>query len=186
MTEMEKLSHLLGKSGIPYELGMHDMTHTPQIFYPNKAECEVDAICHRYSYGYEQGLLEVMAPTEFTNDHEWGDTVRGNLTANEAFAIFEEYHEKYTGDALRKALEQSPDKDEDEDERCEAAKRGIELGRVAAVTCGISDSPACVCAFAKTLNHIAETESEEKARYMILAAIAAFTDAMDEMEKENK
>lgn len=186
MTEMEKLSHLLEESGIPYELGMHNRTHTPQIFYPNEAECEVDAICHEFSYGYEQGLLEVMAPTEFADDHEWGGTVCGNLTADEAFAIFKEYHEKYTGDALRKTPEQLPDEGEDEDERREAIKQGMELGEFAAHAFGITNGPECVCAFANTLNYIAETKSEEKACDMILAAIVSFNDAMDEMKKENK
>lgn len=69
MSELDKLEEYLKENGIPYErqdsedvfdengLPMSTMFHA--IFCPSYEAREWDAICHRGSYGYEDGLLEI-------------------------------------------------------------------------------------------------------------------------------
>lgn len=91
MTEMSKLGNLLLNTGIPFEVVINPMTHTPMIKYPNNNhnKCICSVICHDFSYGGKQGLLEIMG---LTKDDVEGD-VEGWLTANEVFVrIFKDYH----------------------------------------------------------------------------------------------
>lgn len=81
---MTKLAVLLAKADIPFELrGMTcgDATASVQICSPSIDNCYIDAICHQYSYGGREGLLEILG----------GDLedVVGWLSAEEAFAYFE-------------------------------------------------------------------------------------------------
>ena len=80
MTEMEKLALLLTKSNIPFQVT--SCWESPQICYPSKANCICDAVCHSFSYGHEEGLLEIMG---LVDEEEVGDTVEGWLTAEEVF-----------------------------------------------------------------------------------------------------
>ena len=76
-TEMEKLHAHLCLADIP-----HDITlcwGTPQIWYPSAEDPVCDVICHAGSYGYEEGLLEIMGLV----DEDHGDDVEGYLTARE-------------------------------------------------------------------------------------------------------
>lgn len=86
--EMTKLACLLAKANIPFELVAWECGGEPtlQIAYPNKEHCLVDAVSHKYSYGGTKGLIEVMGSVN--PDLLEGDSVRGWLTANEAFQFF--------------------------------------------------------------------------------------------------
>lgn len=89
ITEMTKLGSFLELAGIPYEVT--DCWGTPQIWYPSKEDATCDVICHRGSYGYEEGLLEIMGLV----DESHGDDVEGYLTANEVFRrILNDYCEE--------------------------------------------------------------------------------------------
>ena len=71
--EIRKLAKGLEERNIPYEL--KTLWGGWQIL------CDDwDAICHSFSYGHEDGLLEIMG---ILVDKEVGDTVEGCLTAEE-------------------------------------------------------------------------------------------------------
>lgn len=72
-TEIRKLAKGLEERNIPYEL--------KPLFDGWQIWCDDwDAICHSFSYGHEEGLLEIMGTLV---DEEIGDTVEGCLTAEE-------------------------------------------------------------------------------------------------------
>lgn len=76
-TEMLKLYQGLTERGIEHQL--HSLWGGYQI------RCATwDAICHQYSYGGEQGLLEVMGLPQCEGD------VIGNLTAEEVLKMVDE------------------------------------------------------------------------------------------------
>lgn len=91
MSEMSKLFLLLADADIPFET--REIFGTMQICYPSFDDLICDAICHQYSYGYEQGLLEIMGLA----DPGIGDTVEGYLTADEVFARIKADYEKRQG-----------------------------------------------------------------------------------------
>jgi hypothetical protein len=93
MTEMDNLIILLNNAKIPYEIVTHSPTLTPMIIYPCKEKQVCDAICHKYSYGYEEGLLEMMGLIP----DEVGDSVEGYLTAKEVFNRILNHYEKNKG-----------------------------------------------------------------------------------------
>lgn len=83
--EIVKLSKMLDKEKIPHEdMQIFDGL---QVNYPNKENCVCDAICHSFSYGHEQGLLEIMGLTE-------DDDVEGYLTAKEVFKRIKKHYKK--------------------------------------------------------------------------------------------
>ena len=85
MKEILKLIELLAKNNIPFELNV--LYDTPQVIYPSKDNCVCDVVCHKYCYGYERGLLEIMGLTPETDDD-----IKGNLTADEVFGkIYNNY-----------------------------------------------------------------------------------------------
>lgn len=93
MTEMEKLVEYLDKSGANYEriketnivgfLGDNeiDLGRNQVVVYDNEGCFKWDAICHYCSYGYEQGLLEIMG--DIVDEGKDGDSVAGWLTAKD-------------------------------------------------------------------------------------------------------
>ena len=88
MNEMSKLIALLENAHVPYEARPH-WNGTIQVGYPNFENPICDAVCFRGSYGYEQGLLEIMG---LVDEEEVGDSVEGYLTAVEVFQrIFKHY-----------------------------------------------------------------------------------------------
>lgn len=99
MTEMEKLEKMLNVAGIPYEVAYP--FDKPQIIYPSKENRVCDAICHRGSYGYEDGLLEIMGLV----DEEAGDEVEGYLTADDVFRRIVDHYIP-TLEEFRKSTEQ--------------------------------------------------------------------------------
>lgn len=79
LKEIKKLSKMLDKEKIPHEdMPIFDGL---QVNYPNKEKCVCDAICHSYSFGHEEGLLEIMGLV----DKDYADDVEGYLTAKEVF-----------------------------------------------------------------------------------------------------
>lgn len=79
MKQMELLKRMLDTSGVPYEIYNHSIFNSEIICYPSKDERISDAICQYGSYGYEEGLIEIIGLTE--ND----DEVEGNLSALEVY-----------------------------------------------------------------------------------------------------
>lgn len=75
--EMMKLSEGLTKRNIKFS--MEPLYDGVQIIVYNGVERVWDAICHKYSYGHEDGLLEVAGI--MTEDID--DAVKGYLTADE-------------------------------------------------------------------------------------------------------
>jgi hypothetical protein len=90
MTEMQKLIKGLNLFEIPFQVTLN--MGTQQVWYPNKANAVCDVICHPYSYGGKQGLLEIMG---LIDEEEVGDTVEGYLDAIEVlFRIADHYFNK--------------------------------------------------------------------------------------------
>ena len=86
--EMTKLIEILKKNNIPFEVT--SCGGAPQVWYPNRKHVVCDAVCHKYSFGGKDGLLEIMG---LVDEEEVGDEVEGYLTAEEvANRIFEHYH----------------------------------------------------------------------------------------------
>ena len=99
LTELNKLEQYLRSKGIPYEridqdqirdhygnvrqLERHQIC-VPVIDYELR---EWDAICHYGSYGYEEGLIEIMGSIVSEND---GDSVAGYLTADDVIRRIED------------------------------------------------------------------------------------------------
>ena len=86
--EMTKLIKILKKSNIPFEVTSCE--GAPQVWYPNRKHVVCDAVCHKFSFGGKDGLLEIMG---LVDEEEVGDEVEGYLTAEEvANRIFEHHH----------------------------------------------------------------------------------------------
>jgi hypothetical protein len=87
--EMNDLIKLLAKNNIPFEvlafpafsaLREEDKDFGLQIFAPSYENHVIDAVCHWGTYGYENGLIEIMS--------DYLDDVEGWLTAGEAYGYF--------------------------------------------------------------------------------------------------
>ena len=88
--EMNKLIKLLAKADIPFEVLGYPFNPLDsygnktdggfQIFSPTLVESKIDAVCHFGTYGYQDGLIEIMEKNAM-------DPV-GWLTAEEAFEHF--------------------------------------------------------------------------------------------------
>ena len=92
MNEMIKLITLLEGAHVPYETREH-WRGTIQVAYPSFENTICDVVCFPGSYGYEQGLLEIMG---LVDEEEVGDTVEGYLTATEVFQrIYKNCKERY-------------------------------------------------------------------------------------------
>lgn len=88
--EIEKLAKLLTNANIPFEYNSV-ITSRDQICYPSRDNCICDAVCHQYSYGGNEGLLEIMGLVR----EECADDVEGWLTAEE---VFERIKHDYKGE----------------------------------------------------------------------------------------
>jgi len=92
MTEITKLAILLAKANIPFEIT--SCNDAPQICYPQKAPRVCDAVCHKFSYGGEEGLLEILG---LVSEPEI-DSVEGWLTAEEVFERIKTHYETTKAD----------------------------------------------------------------------------------------
>lgn len=93
MSELDKLEQYLKENNIEYtrkdEVPLGSFLNTHQIVVFDKGNRIWDAICHYGSYGYAEGLLEVMGePVVKPTD---GDSVCGYLTAEDVIKRWEEY-----------------------------------------------------------------------------------------------
>lgn len=91
MTELDKLEKYLYDHDIPYEriekrgyvngniYGERNQIAVPVL--PEHGKTKWDAICHKGSYGWKMGLLEIMG--ELVDEEKDGDSVVGYLTAEE-------------------------------------------------------------------------------------------------------
>ena len=100
LDELNKLEAYLRENGIEYErkdeepktqfgVTIHFARH--QIVCKDKnGKYMWDAICHPFSYGYEQGLLEIMGV--LVDEEKDGDSVVGYLTADDVIKRIEEFN----------------------------------------------------------------------------------------------
>lgn len=91
--EMNTLIRLLVNEGIPFEVVPIVLVDEPslQICYPNSNNCILDAVSHKFSYGGNKGLIELMGEGDITNYD-----VVGWLTANEALKYFKKaFHDGF-------------------------------------------------------------------------------------------
>lgn len=91
MSELDKLEKYIKEHG--YEYKRSDIKEAPltierhQVIVYNNGEWSWDAICQPGSYGYEEGLLEIMGNIVWYDID--GDSVRGWLTADDVIARIE-------------------------------------------------------------------------------------------------
>ena len=89
--ELNKLERYLKEHNIPYERKDKPKDEFGWDFHkicvPSSGDdYQWDAICHRGSYGYEEGKIEIYGSIVFEND---GDSVVGWLTAEEVIERIE-------------------------------------------------------------------------------------------------
>lgn len=84
MSELKKLEKYLKDNGIRYTLNSVCGGAPDQIVVPSldPYEREWDVVCHEYSYGGRQGLLEIMGSIVTAEERESDDVV-GWLTAED-------------------------------------------------------------------------------------------------------
>lgn len=81
---IKTLADMLFDHCVPFEVTTDaDGNENNQIWYPSKENKVCDVICHKYSYGYEQGLLEIMGL--LTEKESEIDSVAGWLTPEDVF-----------------------------------------------------------------------------------------------------
>ena len=82
--EMDRLIDMMVKWDIPFSLTTDICGNVfGQLWYPSVEEKVCDVICHEYSYGGKEGLLEMMGL--LTEDEAKHESVLGWLTAEEVF-----------------------------------------------------------------------------------------------------
>lgn len=87
MTEMEKLATACWILGIPYRKIKHDFTNSDSVILLDEhGKYLGDAVCHQFSYGWTEGLLEIIGKG-------CGDDVIGYLTAKEVIHIWTDAEE---------------------------------------------------------------------------------------------
>ena len=80
--EMPKLIEMMQYANIPYEL--HEYMGGYHLEYPCTDYCVCSVICHDFSYGHEEGKLEIMGL--LTPREAECDSVVGSLLATDVFA----------------------------------------------------------------------------------------------------
>ena len=96
-TEMEKLAVMLMRKKVEFKINyMYEFGNAPQIIlFDECGERFGDVICHKYSYGGEDGLLEYMG---VGIPEYWDDDVLGWLTADETFLFIVQGLEEITAE----------------------------------------------------------------------------------------
>ena len=89
---IKTLANMLFDHNIPFEVTTDaEGNENNQIWYPSREKSVCDVICHKYSYGYECGLLEMMGLTTTEDD------VDGYLTPEDVFErIWRHWVENHT------------------------------------------------------------------------------------------
>ena len=88
-----RLASMLLAAGIPFE--GREIWEGYQVCYPSVANCVSDAVCHGFSYGHEDGLLEIMG---LVDEAEVGDSVEGWLSAEQVFERYEKHWRENKGE----------------------------------------------------------------------------------------
>ena len=98
---LDRLEEYLKRVGVPYERidaeGKNDDKNfliefeQHQICVPTAADAEWAAICHRGSYGCEEGLLEIYGTIVSPSA---GDSVEGWLTAEDVISRYEDWNRR--------------------------------------------------------------------------------------------
>jgi len=95
LNEMQKLFLWLKEHADDYGwmVGIELLFDTPQLIVFDKETNERlwDAICHKYSYGGERGLLEIMGE-KIVDEEKIGNTVEGFLTCDD---VIDRIHRAY-------------------------------------------------------------------------------------------
>ena len=97
--EIEKLKEMLEKANIPFTYnddffrGYHKPSYQIVIFDKDRKRL-CDVVYHLGSYGYDEGLLEIMGG--LTEEEDKYDEVLGYLTAEEVFKRFKYCYEHNT------------------------------------------------------------------------------------------
>ena len=98
--EMNNLIKLLAKNNIPFDvlafppfssMREEDKDFGLQILAPSYDNPVIDAVCHWGTYGYEDGLIEIMSKY-------LDEDVKGWLTAEEAYNYFVDAIKKLNGE----------------------------------------------------------------------------------------
>ena len=96
MSEMDKLEEYIKAKGLSYKrIVKHPnakgidliLNRNQLVVYKSNNTPWWSAVCHFGSYGYDQGLIEVMGDAVVKEDD--GDTIVGFLTAEDVIARFE-------------------------------------------------------------------------------------------------
>lgn len=152
--EIFELEQMLREAHIPHQMGeMYDGFYINVL--GNDGDVLCDAICHKYSRGYAQGLLEIMGG--LTEAEEGCDGVLGNLSAEEVFMRFRYCYEHNTS-----TYGEPKDEDADHVVDLETIYNSLEVGDTIAIT----DCVFAAIGFA--VKHIKELESKiERIRSML-------------------
>ena len=99
MNEIKRLHEMLNEANIPHtftdDMFKSRIMHPSyQIVIEKDGNRLCDAIYHYISYGYEEGLLEIMGG--LTEEERENDEVLGHLTADEVFKRFKYCYENNT------------------------------------------------------------------------------------------
>lgn len=94
MTEISKLYLMLCEADIPCDVRL--LYDGWQLLYPSLTHPVCDVIFHSGSYGYDDGLLEIMGLVDI---EKVGDEVEGYLDAEEIFKRIEKYHKSIPNNA---------------------------------------------------------------------------------------
>lgn len=79
--ELDKLEQYLIDNGFKYRRTDNEWRHIICVL-DDEGNVLWDAICHKGSYGYESGLLEIMGDIVYESEREYDDVV-GWLTAED-------------------------------------------------------------------------------------------------------
>lgn len=92
MNRILELAKRLDELNIPYEVNCV-IEENDQLRF---CWCEADIICHRYSYGGDQGLFEIMGGELMTSEELERDSVVGYITMEDAVNRIKEAYERET------------------------------------------------------------------------------------------
>ena len=87
MKEIFKLKELLEDANIPFEFIERKEMEGYQIVYEHNEKFVCSVIQHKFSYGYDVNLLEMLGLTKY-------DDVEGYLSAEEVFERIKKHYRK--------------------------------------------------------------------------------------------
>lgn len=88
---IKKITDLLVNKNIPFKLGKV-FNHGDAVTFPWS---DGDVICHHGSYGHKLGLYEFMGDDFLTPEEASRDSVKGNISLEDAVSRIEKAYKKY-------------------------------------------------------------------------------------------